>query len=164
MKINIKEETAPATFQKFGKLPGRPSALIRLAINDLRAVEKMRSLFTVDMGRWAGRDSSGKKCAVCLAGSVMANTLSKPDKFAKKIINGDVYSNPDPEDFANEDSALCALDNFRMGSLSTAFDELGLHLPDNFYAYIPVERYEDDKVKFKKKMLALADALEAEGY
>ena len=38
-------------FKKFGKLPGKPSALIRLALHDLALVERSKK-YRVDMGSW----------------------------------------------------------------------------------------------------------------
>ena len=62
------------------KLPKTPSALIRLALADLRACEA-DDRYEVDMDEWHGpaTDDRGKEvCKVSLAGAVMAQTLGLP--------------------------------------------------------------------------------------
>ena len=58
------------------KLPNKPSELIRLAIKDLSAVEKLKE-YKVDMHTWheAPNDYNYYKCQVCFGGAVMARTM-----------------------------------------------------------------------------------------
>lgn len=55
-------------------LPTKPSALLRLALEDLEAVEADKK-YKVAMGKW--HEPNGA-CKVCLAGSVLAKTLQVP--------------------------------------------------------------------------------------
>lgn len=57
-------------------LPDKPSALLRLALADLRKVEALPEIYTVDMGTY--HESWDGRCNVCLAGAVMAGTLNIP--------------------------------------------------------------------------------------
>jgi hypothetical protein len=50
----------------------KPSQLIKLALKDLRQVEKMPDKYVVDMGLWHKPNSH---CSVCFAGAVMAVSL-----------------------------------------------------------------------------------------
>lgn len=63
--------------------PTTASAIIRLAINDLTKVEKNKN-YKIDMTEWHLKFENGP-CYVCLAGSVMANTLK---------IDIDTYAGP----------------------------------------------------------------------
>ncbi len=60
-------------------VPDKPSELIRLAIADLKKTAAMPDDYTIDMHQWHGKDwQNEKKCSVCFAGSVMAQTLQAP--------------------------------------------------------------------------------------
>lgn len=69
---------------KFRKL----SDLLEVALKDLAAVERMKKTYKVDMGSWHepkfGDDS---RCAVCLAGSVMARTMQLPPSVSELVID-----------------------------------------------------------------------------
>lgn len=107
-------------FKTFGKLPGQPSKLIDLAIKDFESVLKNSRHYEIDFSKWHYPNFDGK-CAVCLAGSVMAETLK-----------ADILEKLRPGDFPEEEQALRALDFFRKGYVASAFRELGLpvHVED----------------------------------
>lgn len=160
--INIVKKAAnpPKYFPKLGKLPTKPSQLIRIAIDDLVKAEKK---FSIDMSQWVAATDKNKKCVVCFAGSVMTGTLkcklpslsNSPDEYG--------YSALSPDDFP-ESEALYALNAFREGKIEDAFSYLGINFPDNFENYIKVVDYHRNKALFKKQMRELANALEKEGY
>jgi len=62
------------------ELPHKRSELIRLAVADLEKCEH-DSRFIIDMSCWI--ISTRDTCAVCLAGSVMAQTLNMDDRKTK---------------------------------------------------------------------------------
>lgn len=144
-------------------LPKVPSALIRLAINDLEKIETDPA-YAVDMSYWHVPHIDTEKrrniCHVCLAGSVMANSL-KCD--ATKEVSP---SSIDPE----TKKILWALDSFRMGNLYEAFCYLDLIDDDKVHAFlnskpksIDVVPYEFSAKGFKDQMRRLADDLESNG-
>lgn len=72
-------------------LPSKPSALIRLAIEDLIAVEQSPK-YRVDMESWHRAGIMDDICNVCLAGAVIANSLkyspylsASPGVFSRRI-------------------------------------------------------------------------------
>lgn len=169
MKIVVKTE-APKKFQKFGKLPGKPSELIRVALKDLRAAEKAKNL-KIDMGHWVAKKPDGV-CTVCMAGAVMMN-LDGPAKFQKRVDNTfiNLYDETlpaevsTPSDFQKEEAALDAINSLRSGHIAEAFDALQLEVPEHFVSSVKVINYSTrNREKFKKQMTALAKALENEGY
>lgn len=89
-------------------LPDKPSAMIRLAIADMKALMERKDLkYKIDMNTWHENDGRGT-CYVCLAGSVMANTLKVPHE-----------EDIEPFDLSNPQVAdkLRALNEFRKGSI-----------------------------------------------
>lgn len=156
------------------RLPKKPSALIRLAIEDLKKAEKSK-LYTIDMGRYhSGAEynpgtCSLPPCIICMAGAVIAFSLGAPP--TKSLT---------PSDFSEEvDTALEAINHLRAGSIGYALEELGTPKTKIAKAYkafgFPknaefweaeidtVTDYADDSRKFKKEMLAMADTLESVG-
>lgn len=147
-------------------LPDTPSALIRTALKDLRAVERTPG-YVVNMeiwhrgqGRKAGQYSGddiypNNKCVVCFAGSVMAKSLNVPKT-----------KSADPDDY-NKDTTrkLLALNLFREGWVASGLEELGIPLDKlpKEHRHIDVPDYSDNKKVFKQKMSQLADSLEAHG-
>ena len=88
------------------KLPDKASELIRLAVNDLIAVEA-NPTYRIDMGTWHSGWSYTQPCLVCFAGAVMANTC-------KVHTSSVVY----PDNFDRDTSSkLSALDFFRVGDI-----------------------------------------------
>ena len=140
------------------QLPDKPSALIRLALTDLRKVEKQPDIYAVNMYFWhrsyddpVFKDGRAQ-CSVCLAGAVMAKSLNvSPD------------CNVRPESFeASTYQKLMALDCFRKGDLRDGLMQLSLHrvvLPNG----MRVADYDEDKVQFHSDMEALASILDARG-
>jgi hypothetical protein len=146
------------------KLPNKPSALLRVAIADMKKASRSR-LYAIDMGVWhTGKDHwfEREKCVVCLAGSVMA--------FSLEACRGDDLAPPDFDKHTN--NRLTALNWFRMGDVSSP-----VHLMTK--RGISYERHEalreldtvfelrmrcndnaENKPKFYRDMLWLADRLE----
>lgn len=136
---------------KAHKLPSKPSALIRLALADLRAVEKSKK-YVVNMGKYHGADLTGK-CEVCFAGAVMAMSLGAA--ISVEMV---------PTDFpVATKRKLEALNYFRCGMIGSALAELGLKRPGSLATSIQVDDYGVDPARFKKDMAELADHLERNG-
>jgi hypothetical protein len=153
------------------KLPNKPSELIRLAIADVTAVEKLKSKYVLDMSSWhepAGFNHSSddnypnvyntdskNRCAVCYAGSVMACTLG-----------ADPTQNFEPSDFPKDtNKKLEAINALREGELGEAFRILGLKAPDIMVDELDdMIDYEENSKAFKKQQLQLASQLEGLGF
>jgi len=138
------------------KLPNKASELIRVAIADLRKVEKSKA-YEVNMAIWhSGVYKS--ICDVCFAGAVMAKTLKTNIK--------EYYS---PDCFADKTSCkLEALNQFRLGYCRDAFDYLSESYKSNHpWDFIDIDlfnrnikSYYVSPTRFKKDMLNLAQDLE----
>jgi hypothetical protein len=152
------------------RLPKRPSALIRLAIADLKKAERTEG-YRVDMNTWHDGATLGETlydpatcitteteaaspCVVCFAGSVMAFSLNAPQT-----------RNTRPEDYPEDVAiALSALDKFGMGWVFIALVRMGIsnrRIDKAVKAvggggYLEVVDYEDDPAAFKRKMLWIA--------
>ena len=127
-------------------LPDHPADLIRLALSDLRKVEK-DPRYEVSMDSW--HEPRGGTCHACLAGSVMAMSL-----------NADIGEPLSPPSFLVS-RKLSALDEFRTGSIEGGLDELGFKSPDTLPNWHYVCDYEDDPEAFHADMHKLADDLAA---
>ena len=147
-------------FKKFGKLPGKPSKLIRLALADLELAENSKE-YRIEMRTWhkphiysfmtaAPRTT---RCYVCLAGSVMAGTLG-----------GNVRNWLSPNSYPKECRALLALDYFRTGRIQSGFELLGLNNYDVNNINIIGDFYRRRPKAFKKYLNTLADSLESQGF
>ncbi len=132
------------------KLPKKPSALIRLALDDLRKVERSKK-YVVDMGTYHEPEYDG--CHVCLAGAIMAKTLKTP--LTRTTGTG----------FYTEGNKLRALDYLRTGQTYEAFWELSLSC-QNFAKFDrDICNYTNrNKNEFHKQMRELARDLEKGGY
>lgn len=138
-------------FKKFGKLPGRPSELICLALDDLEKAEKS-DRYKIDMRKW--HHPAGGKCAVCLAGSVMAFSLKKS-----------ATKGPTPGLPSKEKNALFALNSFRAGEIDCAFLWLDIEAPSHAVpSEIGITSYKESPEKFKSDMMHLAYSLWELGY
>ena len=129
----------------FGKLPGTPSNLIRLALEDLEKVRK-DSRYEIDMNQWHSPNIYNSRCSVCLGGNVIAKSL-------------DTYSiYHAPHDFPKESLALKALDNFRQGYLCEGLRDLGIYknVPDADH----IVEYSEDPEEFINQMHFIADYFE----
>lgn len=138
-------------FKKFGKLPGQPSKLIRLALSDLKKVERSKK-YVVDMENWHLPIKG--KCHVCLAGSVISKSLvGKPfEGLSPSFFNIKVKH------------ALMAIDAFRKGECCDAFFLLSLDFSVGYSFTRNIIEYELNKKLFHEQLHKLADDLEEAGY
>lgn len=160
------------------QLPDKPSDLIDLALGDLEKCEAAPDRFKVNMGEWCRQKSGDRRCEVCLAGSVLTQTLGftfdrAEDLEAFDASDGGVVATP--EDFDERTEAkLLALDSLRCGNVSEAVDALnelglGLRVPEScknergrWERFMPL--YDDkDEYGFKAAMRELAADLRTEG-
>ena len=129
------------------KLPDKPSELIMVALKDLNACDRSRT-YTVDMKTWHSYDIGSNTCVVCLAGSVMAQTL--------KVANDRSTS---PDFFPTEiDDKLNALNDFRQGYVSLGLYSMGLRSEQD-PAFVHITSFEEDKEKFFMDMTDMANRL-----
>lgn len=173
-------------FKQFGKLPGKPSALIRIALDDLKKAEKDPTM-KISMDTWLQVAKNGvDKCAVCMAGSVMAKRLAPTfPELVSKIVNytfqlfGNITNtnlSPEnhwgakPENFPEEEPALSAIDDLRRGWVMEAFHALEIN-GYNFYKegalldHYPIPEYStQNRTKFHQAMRKLARTLEKAGF
>lgn len=141
------------------QLPDLPSELLRLALSDLRKCEQ-NPTFRIDMGVWllpAGVNTlEGRyydQCSVCLAGSVIAQTLGHP-----LCLSGG------PSDWRLDTARkLFALNYFRIGSITAAYQRLPRIKPANMPSYVSVCRYDVNRDQFHKDMDELVHLLETHG-
>ena len=132
------------------ELPDKPSDLIRLGLKDLEACERSRNYF-VNMNTW--HEPLFGKCAVCLAGAVMAKTLG---------IDRDDDVSPSELGAATDDR-LSALDCLRVGSLGVALRGLGIDKPPQLPEAVATVDYHQDPNDFKNDMFDLATLFEWHG-
>jgi hypothetical protein len=143
-------------------LPNKPSKLIRVALKDLRLVERSKT-YDIDMGVYhspkvdsnTGQDI--EVCRVCFAGSVIAKTF--------KADPGLVLGPGSPIFDKITSKKLMALDRFREGKIVDAFELMKIKIPllmikEN----VDITSYYDDPTKFKKELSKLADDLEHLGF
>lgn len=149
------KKTTALTIKK-PKLAAKPSAAIRQAIADLKAVEK-DPRYRIEMDdyhapRFGNNDT--KLCEVCFAGATIARAGNSPEieigpyNFDEKIRN-----------------KLMALDHFRSGSIVEGLELWGVKkipmiLVNSDCAEVEVTHYDTDAVAFKKEMAEMADNLE----
>lgn len=133
------------------ELPKKPSALIRVAIQDLELCEK-DPRYEINMSTW--HTPSNGLCFVCLAGATMSKTLEvAPDRY---------YATQSDAFVANE-KQLLALNEFRTGEVNVALRLLKLERPDAIPPYIDILPYQRNPADFKHDMYKLADNLEKAG-
>lgn len=134
-------------------LPGKPSELITLAMDDLNRAERSDK-YSVSMSNWHYPMQGGERCYVCFAGAVMAMTMKVPIDFE--------IDSPDQFLGANSNK-LASLDYFRLGNVRAAFGELGRseERGEEFDRNIP--SYIFKKRAFKLAMRRLARDLEKAG-
>lgn len=151
-------------------LPKKPSALILLALDDVRRAEKAG--YVINMGTWhtpmdqeslalmlgpeekPNKKQQIKSCAVCFAGSVMACALN-----LDHTVNGDAFDGVP----SSLQAKMYALNAFREGSIKTGLEHMGLAIPAVLVDNMEVPDYEDDKKGFRRHMMIMADALERFG-
>jgi hypothetical protein len=134
-------------------LPSRPSALIRVALADLRKVETQPDIYRVNMDVWHRDHRTDGICEVCLAGSIISQSLgAHPGEHRG------------PEDFDQETTwKLYALNEFRVGNV---FD--GLCYLDRADLWLgadtrTITEYTANAEGFHEDMQKLAGDLEAAG-
>lgn len=96
------------------QLPNKLSQLLRLAVADAQKCEAMPEKYRLDMAVWHLPDEESGKCAVCMAGSVLAQTL-RADPGTLVGIRDTGYEN---------ESKLAAINLMRAGSFYSAYLEL----------------------------------------
>ena len=129
-------------------LPDKPSELIRLALQDLELCEES-PLYEVDMNVYHEPEDS--VCAVCWAGSVIAQTLK-----------GDIFETLGPRDFPEDEEKLYTLDLLRQGAVGSALDML--EVPWKGRGFISSVTYEESPNGFKRDMAYIAEELAHEGH
>jgi hypothetical protein len=142
------------------KLPKKASTLIQHALNDLRAIEKQKKTYALQMLSWHEPLPESKKCAVCFAGSVMAETLKVPPN--KKAVPGTkkfgVYNT----------KRLQSLNSFREGYVSDGLygmDAITYEQYDNVTMFDrQIADYDEFPGQFKRDMGKLARDLKKAGY
>lgn len=145
-------------------LANLPSELLLQALEDLEWCEARADTYLIDMGTWHTPQDDGR-CAVCLAGSVMARTLGADKKYMNAPANCAS---------AAVRMKLCALDLARDGGLL----EYLLHLDRQDDARSLADRYKrmlvgnisfvfpdysQDPDKFKAGIRAMAAELARHG-
>lgn len=134
-------------------LPTKPSALLELALGDLRLCEQNPD-FHIDMETWYD-DRLKECCCVCLGGAVIAQRLPVPEC---DFINGDLL--PFPDDIRGQ---LRALNAFRLGKVSAAFVFLDRPRPSQLPPEIAVVPYGEDPGMWWTQMLELVNLLKDAG-
>lgn len=124
-------------------LPNLPSALLRLALDDLAKLEANPN-YVVNMAVWLGN------CQACMAGAVMLNSLGVTEPMM-------------PADFDEYDTKqkLRAINSFRMGDISDALFQLSIPLPEGLPRRVAITDYDDDPATFRTDLLSLATLLES---
>ena len=131
---------------KDSKLPNKLSALIRVALVDLKECEA-DDKYIINMENWHVPLDKGT-CSLCFAGAVMAKTLGAR-----------IHTGLDPSDF-DDSLKLRALDYVRAGTVGFA---LGLMSQSKTPVYDGEEVvYKDDPELFHEQMGQLADDLQAD--
>lgn len=152
------------------QLPEKLSDLLLLALADIEKVERDHQRFTVSMEAWF---RVNHRCAVCMAGAVMACTLG----VTRADVN--VYDHSiapwelnNPAD-ARTGSKLQAIDDARVGSILTALERLDIiessfDAPPqwkwlHFYELPDYVRSGPGRKQWEEELLSLIGILQAEG-
>jgi hypothetical protein len=94
------------------ELPDTLSGLLRLAVADAQKCAN-DPRYVLQMGSW--HEPGLKRCSVCMAGAVMAQSL-----------NTQLHAVAFPEDYDDSEYALMAIDEMRCGDVLGAASTLGL--------------------------------------
>jgi len=138
-------------------LPDRVGDLVRLAVKDLTLCEANPD-YTIDMMAWHSYDTIDETCLVCLAGSVLAQSL-KIDRTIKVL----------PSDFDDEVENKLRMLNFCRYYSYYYEDSEWYSSQQVFVNYdkvissgelFEIARYEVDPVQFKSGILNLADLMD----
>lgn len=140
-------------------LPRVPSRLIRIALEDLEAAEKVPTLLIAMDDEWHTPQDDGV-CVICLAGATMRQRLGVADD--EHVIPG--YS-ADNESVRLNGPQLRTLNDLRLGFVYLAFAILGVEWPKSGVdARAVITPYRRSPSAFKADMRRLASDLEAAGY
>ena len=136
---------------KNSRPPKKPSKLVRMALDDLGKVEKLKR-YKVDMGDWHDLQWKKKYCNVCFAGCIMAQRFKVSYK-----------EDASPIDFSKSwKAAFRALDYFRQGDLIEGLDCMGIE-NNLILLNITVVHYALEPKQFKKDMEEVIKTLEEAG-
>lgn len=134
----------------------KPSQLLRVALDDLKQVEK-DSRYEVDMDHWHYNNHlnvtscEDERCLVCFAGSVMAKTFKEDPSRSLGMAN-----------FSKAFQArMNALNDFRKGEIQSGLEGMGIF--NAGIKYRTVVSYYDNPQKFKRQMARLALDLKGHG-
>lgn len=149
------------TDQIVDNLPDKLSDLITVAIRDLIKCMKQKDKYDINMDYWHVPNANGytSKCSVCLAGSVMAQTLG-----------ADITKNMDPDDFgvSSLEEKLLALNDVRLGDISAALycmhQEYNEEEIDKYERNLHIIDFYDDPAGFIEFMLEVSNDLKEMGY
>lgn len=135
-------------------LPDLPSALMQLAVDDLRKAENSQDYY-IDMGEWhTPRVKAYNKvvCKICMAGAVMA--MSMGVSIDKDLV---------PSNFTDEeDHKLMAINAFRQGFMQTGCQHMGLDWPVE-ERYMPATPYGNSRELFYRQMDDIIAKLKSRG-
>ena len=144
--------------------PEKLSSLIRLALDDLAKCEADDD-YVVDMDVYHEPSPNEGTCRVCLAGSVMAQTLDTPRDVDRVPV---WYL--DSRDMRRWGTALSALNRARLGDLLGAIREMGFPVPDSYFTNVSlssrairIPRYSDSPSAFRTALKDSAEYLEGLG-
>lgn len=138
-------------------LPSKPSELIRVGIKDLKACEADPT-YRINMMDWHRPSFDVPEiCCVCMAGAVMAQTLSISPRVSVTPMSTSVFD-------AITQQRLDALNYMRRGRMDQAFEYLGVPLPDKIPVYVNITDYRIDQECFYADMESLAIRLEIQGH
>ena len=142
-------------------LPKVPSELLALALSDLELVEK-DDKYVINMGFWHTInhnkyiEEETPRCAVCMAGSVLAKTL-----------NLDFTVNYDPAARAEAwECEVYAINSFRQGYIREGFVYLLRYdawRSSGLPSEVPIVEYDDDPVEFKNGIRSIIQLLKEKG-
>lgn len=152
-------------------LPTKLSAVTRVALEDLKKVEKSKN-FVVNMGTWVNKrfvwdnkvKEDRKVCEVCFAGSVMAKEFGVEDIYTPGYLSDTVHK--------KDIDAFYALNCMRLGNVTGALStmdkpdfmikKVGL-IPDEVMKIPNYGKSAKSRKKFRKAMFRLVHAMEKVG-
>lgn len=105
-------------------LPDKLSDLLELAVRDVTKCEAEPKRFRLDMGNWHKPDAGRGVCVVCMAGSIMAQTLGVPDSEERSVFQG----MPCVADIEPHRASFNAVNEMRVSKIRDAAKYLGLKL------------------------------------
>lgn len=136
------------------ELPSLPSALLRLALNDLEKCE-LDPRYRINMNFWHV-PKQGAPCVICLAGSILAKTINLP-------INQEcsVWDEEDQSITKDNKNKLSAVNQLRLGNIGIALAKLNLSRLEELLYFIDICPYEINSNQFKADLWKLVALLES---